>query len=453
MIEVTDLETNFSTGFIHRRVVRAVDGVSFWIEEGETLGLVGESGCGKTTLGRSILRLIEPDRGRIVVDGTDVTALSRSELRRFRPRMQMIFQDAYASLNPRMRVSESVAEPLKIHRMGSRADIDRRVRELIDEVGLNEEHLNRRPYELSGGQNQRVALARVLALKPKFLVADEPTSALDVSVQAQILNLIRDLGRDYRMTCLYISHDLGITRAMSSRVAVMLEGRIVESAGPPTSSIVPATLHPKLVDAAFAGRACTPGKAAPPRRRRWSSAVGPLGGRDGVMHDRRVTAPFVRRTRRQRRPQLQGRDDRPGRASRTGRAGCLPGTRGRCAGCRCPGPDGHRSRGDRSFGLVDGVNPRSGKRPGAGGLCLDPVGDLAFIDHRKRQSLPGYAVTILRKGCLEEDKTLRYRLHDTADAEIVDRQRHQNLAADRDRRTVDLTGNSGIACPGGHDAE
>ena len=164
MIEVTDLETNFSTGFIHRRVVRAVDGVSFWIEEGETLGLVGESGCGKTTLGRSILRLIEPDRGRIVVDGTDVTALSRSELRRFRPRMQMIFQDAYASLNPRMRVSESVAEPLKIHRMGNRTDIDRKVRELIEEVGLNEEHLNRRPYEqteISRGRRTHVGPGRL----------------------------------------------------------------------------------------------------------------------------------------------------------------------------------------------------------------------------------------------------------------------------------------------------
>jgi len=255
MIEVTDLETCFSTGFIRRRVVRAVNGVSFRIEEGETLGLVGESGCGKTTLGRSILRLIEPDRGRIVVDGTDVTALSRSELRQFRPRMQMIFQDAYASLNPRMRVRESVAEPLKIHRMGSRADIDRKVRELIEEVGLNEEHLTRRPYELSGGQNQRVVLARVLALKPGFLVADEPTSALDVSVQAQILNLIRDLGQDYRMACLYISHDLGVTRAMSSRVAVMLEGRIVEIGR--TADVLDRPCHPytrKLVAASLRDR-------------------------------------------------------------------------------------------------------------------------------------------------------------------------------------------------------
>jgi ABC-type oligopeptide transport system ATPase subunit len=228
MIEVNNIRTSFSTGFIRRRVVRAVDGVSFQVEEDETLGLVGESGCGKTTLGRSILRLIEPDEGRVVVNGTDITALSRSDLRRFRPRMQMIFQDAYASLNPRMRVRESVAEPLKIHRMGDRAAIDRRVRELVEKVGLNEEHLNRRPYELSGGQNQRVVLARVLALRPEFIVADEPTSALDVSVQAQILNLIRDLGQEYHMSCLYISHDLGVIRAISNRVAVMLEGRIVE---------------------------------------------------------------------------------------------------------------------------------------------------------------------------------------------------------------------------------
>jgi ABC-type oligopeptide transport system ATPase subunit len=228
MIEVSNIRTYFTTGLIHRRVVQAVDDVSFQIEEGETLGLVGESGCGKTTLGRSILRLIEPDEGRVVVNGTDVTALSRRDLRQFRSRMQMIFQDAYASLNPRMRVRESIAEPLKIHRMGDRAAIDRRVRELIEEVGLNEEHLNRRPYELSGGQNQRVVLARILALKPEFIVADEPTSALDVSVQAQILNLIRDLGQEYHMSCLYVSHDLGVIRAMSNRVAVMLEGRIVE---------------------------------------------------------------------------------------------------------------------------------------------------------------------------------------------------------------------------------
>jgi ABC-type oligopeptide transport system ATPase subunit len=242
MIEVSNIRTSFTTGFIRPRVVQAVDGVSFQIEEDETLGLVGESGCGKTTLGRSILRLIEPDEGHVVINGTDVTALSRNELRQFRPRMQMIFQDAYASLNPRMRVRESIAEPLKIHRMGDRAAIDRRVLELIEEVGLNKEHLNRRPYELSGGQNQRVVLARILALKPEFIVADEPTSALDVSVQAQILNLIRDLGREYHMSCLYISHDLGVIRAVSNRVAVMLEGRIVEIGK--TADVLDRPCHP-----------------------------------------------------------------------------------------------------------------------------------------------------------------------------------------------------------------
>ncbi len=263
MIEVSNIRTCFTTGFIRPRVVRAVDGVSFQIEEDETLGLVGESGCGKTTLGRSILRLIEPDEGRVVVNGTDVTALSRRELRRFRPRMQMIFQDAYASLNPRMRVRESIAEPLKIHRMGDRAAIDRRVRELIEEVGLNKEHLNRRPYELSGGQNQRVVLARILALKPEFIVADEPTSALDVSVQAQILNLIRDLGQEYHMSCLYISHDLGVIRAVSNRVAVMLEGRIVEIGK--TADVLDRPGHPytrQLVAAPAAG----PLESTPPAK-------------------------------------------------------------------------------------------------------------------------------------------------------------------------------------------
>ena len=282
MIEVSNIRTCFTTGFIRPRVVRAVDGVSFQIEEDETLGLVGESGCGKTTLGRSILRLIEPDEGRVVVNGTDVTALSRRELRRFRPRMQMIFQDAYASLNPRMRVRESIAEPLKIHRMGDRAAIDRRVRELIEEVGLNKEHLNRRPYELSGGQNQRVVLARILALKPEFIVADEPTSALDVSVQAQILNLIRDLGQEYHMSCLYISHDLGVIRAVSNRVAVMLEGRIVEIGK--TADVLDRPGHPytrQLVAAPAAGPLeSTPRKDSGDGR----GAARPLGGRDNIVH-------------------------------------------------------------------------------------------------------------------------------------------------------------------------
>ncbi len=241
LIDVCDLKTYYSTGFLHRTSVRAVDGVSFGIEKGETLGLVGESGCGKTTLGRSLLRLIEPTSGRVIFDGTDIMALSRRDLRRFRPRMQMIFQDAYASLNPRMRIRESIAEPLRIHGLENRAGIGRRVRDLIEMVGLNEEHLNRRPYELSGGQNQRVVLARVLAMEPEFIVADEPTAGLDVSVQAQILTLFRDLGRDYHTACLYISHDLGVVRAMSDRVAIMLKGRIVELG--PTTDVLDHPCH------------------------------------------------------------------------------------------------------------------------------------------------------------------------------------------------------------------
>lgn len=255
MIDVCDLKTYYSTGVLRRTEVRAVDGVSFGIEKGETLGLVGESGCGKTTLGRSLLRLIEPTGGRVIFDGTDITALSRKDLRRFRPRMQMIFQDAYASLNPRMRVRESIAEPLRIHGLEDRTGIDRRVRDLIEMVGLNEEHLNRRPYELSGGQNQRVVLARVLALEPEFIVADEPTAGLDVSVQAQILTLFRDLGRDYHTACLYISHDLGVVRAMSDRVAIMLKGRIVEIG--PTADVLDRPCHSytrRLVAASSADR-------------------------------------------------------------------------------------------------------------------------------------------------------------------------------------------------------
>lgn len=242
MIEICDLKTYYSTGFLHQTVVRAVDGVSFTIEKGETLGLVGESGCGKTTLGRSVLRLVEPTGGRILIDGTDITALSRKELRRFRPRMQMIFQDAYSSLDPRLRVRESIAEPLRIHGLKDRAAVDRRVSDLIEAVGLNEEHLNRRPYELSGGQNQRVVLARVLALEPDFIVADEPTAGLDVSVQAQILTLFRDLGQKFHTTCLYISHDLGVVRVMSDRVAVMLKGKIVEIG--PTAEVLDRPCHP-----------------------------------------------------------------------------------------------------------------------------------------------------------------------------------------------------------------
>jgi len=241
MIEVRNLKTYYSSGILRQTKVRAVDGVSFEIGEGTTLGLVGESGCGKTTLGRSLLRLVEPTDGQVFIDGTEITGLSRSELRRFRPRMQMIFQDAYASLNPRIRMYDSIAEPLRLLRRGDRAGIDRQVRELIARVGLNEELLNRRPYELSGGQNQRVVLARILSLEPDFIVADEPTSSLDVSVQAQILTLFRALARDCDTTCLFISHDIGVIRAMSDQVAIMVKGRIVEIG--PTSDVLDHPCH------------------------------------------------------------------------------------------------------------------------------------------------------------------------------------------------------------------
>lgn len=230
MIEAIDLKKYFSSGIIKKYYTKAVDGVSFYIERGETLGLLGDSGSGKTTLGRLLLRLIKPTGGRILFDGIDITALNRRALRRIRPRMQMIFQDPESSLNPRMKIGESIAEPMKLGLNGrlSREQIRERVMELIEIVGLNPEHLNRYPYQLSGGQNQRVILARILAVNPDFVVADEPTASLDVSVQAQILNLIKEMKRERRTTMLFISHDIDILKHMCDRIAVMDKGRIVE---------------------------------------------------------------------------------------------------------------------------------------------------------------------------------------------------------------------------------
>jgi len=230
LIEVYDLQKHFASGFIRKRYKPAVRGVSFAIERGETLGLVGESGCGKTTLGRLLLRLIEPTSGRIVFDGLDITGMDNAHLRKIRPRMQMIFQDPESSLNPRMKIGESIAEPFRLGLRGrcSRSEIGKQVQKLVDIVGLNPEHVNRYPYQLSGGQNQRVVLARILAINPEFIVADEPTAALDVSVQAQILRLIMDLKRDFGLTLLFISHDLEVVRHMSDRIATMEDGRIVD---------------------------------------------------------------------------------------------------------------------------------------------------------------------------------------------------------------------------------
>lgn len=240
LVEVKNLTKHFPA--THKRVVRAVDGISFVIQRGETLGLVGESGCGKTTVGRCLLRLIEPTSGQIRFDGRNLTEINQSELRGLRRRMQIIFQDPYSSLNPRMKIGAIVGESLDVHDIGAKADRREKVAELLRVVGLDPDYANRYPHQFSGGQRQRIGIARALALNPDFIVADEPVSALDVSVQAQVVNLLQDLQAQFGLTYLFISHGLAVVKHISSRVGVMYLGKLVELASADEIYLKP--LHP-----------------------------------------------------------------------------------------------------------------------------------------------------------------------------------------------------------------
>ncbi|MCY7562111.1 ABC transporter ATP-binding protein [Paenibacillus macerans] len=246
LLEVRNLKKHYPIrkGLLSKQVgsVKAVDGVTMSVQRGETLAVVGESGCGKSTTGRAILRLIEPTDGEIRFDGTDVRALNPEQLRQMRTQMQMVFQDPYASLDPRWTVRQTLEEPLRTHSPGSASELKDRVAELMGVVGLSPYHADRYPHQFSGGQRQRIGIARALSLQPKLIVADEPVSALDVSIQSQVINLLQDLQDRFGLTYLFISHDLSVVKFISDRVAVMYLGKVVELA--PTAELFAAPLHP-----------------------------------------------------------------------------------------------------------------------------------------------------------------------------------------------------------------
>ena len=266
LLQVTGLKKYFPvrSGLFSRvsAWVKAVDDVTFHLRQGETLGLVGESGCGKTTVGRSILRLMEPTAGKVTFEGEDLLALSPKELRQTRRRMQLIFQDPYSSLNPRMTIGSIVSEPLKIHKIANGKALQDRVNQLFIRVGLRPEHQSRYPHEFSGGQRQRVGIARALALNPKFIVCDEAVSALDVSIQAQILNLLRDLQKEFHLSYLFITHDLNVVQYLADRIAVMYVGKLAEVA--PAEDLFATPKHPYTQ--ALLSANPVPDPTAPPKR-------------------------------------------------------------------------------------------------------------------------------------------------------------------------------------------
>lgn len=246
LLQVNDLKKHFPIkgGIFGNTVgeVKAVDGVSFYVNKGETLGLVGESGCGKSTTGRMLLRLIEPTAGSIIFENQDLTKLNKGDLRKIRRDMQMVFQDPFASLNPRHTVEKILEEPLIVHGIGSRDERKKKVKKMLEIVGLSSYHAKRYPHQFSGGQRQRIGIARALMTNPKLIIADEPVSALDVSIQAQVLNLFQELQKEFKLTYIFIAHDLGVVRHISDRVGVMYKGKLVELAD--SETLYKNALHP-----------------------------------------------------------------------------------------------------------------------------------------------------------------------------------------------------------------